>query len=132
MERSRANPGRIQVEGPRCPYCHETVTPADAKRACERCMAWEHAECWGEGGGCVSCGVASFARPAVARPRPPRSPGEVLLSPFDAEEVPSYAAGRPPDELVRPLLGYLAWIVFVVCAGVGALVILAAFLGAWL
>jgi hypothetical protein len=48
---------RPLVDHPRCPYCHEFVRPGDdeAKQSCGSCMAWHHAECWGEHGGCAAC-----------------------------------------------------------------------------
>lgn len=48
----------VRVQRERCPYCHDPVTPADAKRSCEACMAWHHRACWVEHGACSACGEA--------------------------------------------------------------------------
>lgn len=55
---------------PRCPFCHDPVAPSMEKTACHACMAWHHAECWGEHGGCATCGLdAEGARlPGLALP----------------------------------------------------------------
>ena len=60
--------GRVHVEGPRCPFCRDEVRPTQDKEACKSCMAWLHAECWSEGGGCASCGARCARPPALARP----------------------------------------------------------------
>jgi len=44
------------IKHPRCPYCHEHVTPKNTKYACHKCMAWHHNACWEEGGKCSACG----------------------------------------------------------------------------
>lgn len=41
----------------RCPFCHDSVAPAEAKEACKDCMAWHHEGCWLENGArCATCG----------------------------------------------------------------------------
>jgi hypothetical protein len=73
-ERTADGPGRdreteidAEVHHPRCPYCHEAVTPADEeKRSCGSCMAWHHAECWDEHQGCAACGDATTPRSRTA------------------------------------------------------------------
>lgn len=59
MEREGA---RIKIDRPRCPFCHEAVGSEDAKRGCEECMAWHHAECWAEHGRCAACGFVAARR----------------------------------------------------------------------
>lgn len=73
MEASRE--ARVEVSGPRCPFCHERISPRVEKLACDACMAWHHAECWSEAGQrCGGCGagVVSGSRhvpdPATQRP----------------------------------------------------------------
>lgn len=52
-----------RVEHPRCPFCHDAVRPGDEdKQACGACMAWHHAACWGEHGGCAGCGAGAPVR----------------------------------------------------------------------
>ncbi len=68
-EQVREQP-RVEVERPRCPFCHEGVNPEMAKAACDACMAWHHKGCWGEGGGCSACGARSSAVAAAIRPTP--------------------------------------------------------------
>lgn len=70
-----AREARVEVSGPRCPFCHDTIAPRVEKLACDACMAWHHAECWTEGGQrCGGCGagVVSGSRhvpdPATQRP----------------------------------------------------------------
>ena len=54
----KAGPERVRVEAPRCPYCHDDVSPSDPeKQACSICMTWHHQDCWAEHGGCSSCAV---------------------------------------------------------------------------
>jgi hypothetical protein len=69
-ENAREAP-RVEVEGPRCPYCHESIGADDGKTACEACMAWHHRGCWQEHGACSACGrTASATAPiVVAAPR---------------------------------------------------------------
>lgn len=45
----------IQVNRPRCPYCHDDIQPEVEKSGCSQCMAWFHTDCWDEHGGCTSC-----------------------------------------------------------------------------
>jgi len=56
----------------RCPFCHAPVRPGadEPKRSCGACMAWHHAECWAEHGGCAACGgrAQPVAGPGVGRP----------------------------------------------------------------
>lgn len=70
----------LEVGHARCPFCREAVGPStQAKRACSSCMAWHHAECWDEQGGCASCGVrgegsrAKGGQPADSPPRRSRA-----------------------------------------------------------
>lgn len=59
----------VKANHARCPYCHEAVRPGpdEPKRSCEACMAWHHADCWTEQGGCAACDVED---PATVRPAP--------------------------------------------------------------
>lgn len=52
----------VEVRHPRCPFCHEDVTPADTKAACDACMSWHHADCWTESGRCGTCRSKSQLR----------------------------------------------------------------------
>lgn len=76
----------VQVEHPRCPFCHLGVRPgvAEARRACEACMAWHHAECWAEHGRCSACGHSGDA--AQTPPSPPNA----------APRQPAPAPAQPP------------------------------------
>ncbi len=63
----------LGVQHPRCPFCHEAVTPAEPhKRACGACMGWHHDACWQEHGGCAACGAGGGAS-AARRPSSPTS-----------------------------------------------------------
>lgn len=67
---------KTTVKRPRCPYCHEDVRPGSgAHKGCPGCMAWHHATCWIEHGGCSACGQraapAVSVRGARVEPRPP-------------------------------------------------------------
>lgn len=47
----------VSVEQPRCPYCHDDVRAGGEQRACTKCRAWHHRECWDEAGQtCSACG----------------------------------------------------------------------------
>ncbi len=64
---------QVDVQHPRCPYCHDEVGAEGLKQGCPSCMAWHHSECWAEGRACSACGFsgasAGFPRiaPRVAR-----------------------------------------------------------------
>lgn len=59
---------RVDVDRPRCPYCHEAVGGDDEKTGCGACMAWHHRACWSEHGACSACGAVEAAgAPAVVR-----------------------------------------------------------------
>ena len=46
----------IEVQFPRCPYCHEDVAPQGEKAyGCPSCLAWHHRACWDELAGCGVC-----------------------------------------------------------------------------
>lgn len=91
---------RIEIDRPRCPYCHEDVGPDDEKTACSACMAWHHRACWTEHSACSGCGARESAG-AVA-----------------SESVASY--GRRPSALrVDPLAAEHrrnGWFIFAVGA----------------
>lgn len=74
MASERVGSGAIEVEHPRCPFCHAAVLPgaADQKQSCAECMAWHHAECWATHGGCAACNAAQPATSASARARAER------------------------------------------------------------
>ena len=112
----------LRVSTPRCPYCHDEVTPQSSKRACATCMTWQHAECWDEHGACAACqGALDATDPALG----------------DAAEHPPAPSAPAPLSRWRALgillLGYLAYGIAVVLAAavvargsnssVGALVI---------
>lgn len=59
----------VKLKHPRCAYCHDMVTPDCEKLACDGCMAWQHKECHGEHGACVSCGRESRQGARESRPR---------------------------------------------------------------
>jgi hypothetical protein len=79
----------------RCPFCHDALDMAGARRACGRCAASHHPECWGEGGGCATCGLA-----------------------WDQNfQVP----GEQVGEEARPGLGLLALVTSMACIVLGAI-----------
>jgi len=97
------------VQHPRCPFCRESVAPADAKAACDQCMAWHHAECWGEHGRCSACGAGSAL--AAGSPAGGGDPAEAG-GPMPAGDPATSArpALGPVDRLApadRALAGYL-------------------------
>lgn len=66
MEKSQL---QAKVQGPRCPFCHEDISPGEeAKTLCNDCMAVHHEACWEEHGGCSSCSFGS------SREAPQRQP----------------------------------------------------------
>jgi hypothetical protein len=56
----------IQVQHPRCPFCHEPVRPEQIKAPCHACMGWNHEACWTEHGGCAACGQKEAGGPTSA------------------------------------------------------------------
>lgn len=66
MGAERTQP-QVQVNRPRCGFCHECVGADDAKQGCPSCMAWSHADCWQEHGGCPACGEGAPPPRAVQR-----------------------------------------------------------------
>ena len=78
----------VDIDHPRCPYCHAAVKPGDgAKQSCGDCMAWHHSECWQDHGGCSAC---NQTQPATA---PSDRTGKVLDAPADAVKSGSRALG---------------------------------------
>lgn len=82
------DPGwQVQVDGPRCPFCHEALRGEDHKRGCGSCMAWHHAGCLRENGGrCAAC-RAEVTTP-VDQPAPRFKPGSrmpALLDRYDPQ-----------------------------------------------
>lgn len=68
---------RVQVERPRCPYCHDPVAPGgDEAHGCGGCLAWQHRACWEEHGACGACGRAAAAGAAAVGA--PTKPGQGL------------------------------------------------------
>lgn len=60
----------VNVERPRCPFCHDEVLPTgQEKLACTSCMAWHHQACWQEHGGCSACAQRQETSPSAQRPR---------------------------------------------------------------
>ncbi len=52
----------VSISHPRCPYCHDEVSPSHDKVACASCMGWQHPECWEAHGACGACGSSSALR----------------------------------------------------------------------
>lgn len=76
---------RVDVERPRCPYCHEAVGGDDEKTGCGACMAWHHRACWSEHGSCSACGATEAAgapAPVIVRPEaaPARSSARAVAA----------------------------------------------------
>jgi hypothetical protein len=69
---------RVDVERPRCPYCHEAVDGDDEKTGCGACMAWHHRGCWMEHGTCSACGALESAG----------VPGAVARRPVELDAAP--------------------------------------------
>ncbi len=67
---------RVEVERPRCPFCHEAVGADEPKTACEACMAWHHRACWSDHGTCSACGNAAATAPLIVAPRQAAEPPE--------------------------------------------------------
>lgn len=62
---------RIGIEGPRCPFCHESLLAEHLKWGCPACMAWQHAACLSENRArCAACGAPA------PRPTAEPSPGQ--------------------------------------------------------
>lgn len=87
------NPLPIGVDHPRCPYCHGSLRPEEAKAACEHCMAWHHRECVEAHARCASCGDPLVAG-SPARPPRRRRP-----------KFPVPQRGTSLSEAVRPSYG---------------------------
>jgi hypothetical protein len=98
---------KVHVRHPRCPFCHDRLSPDAPRLACNACGAWHHRGCWAEGGCCAAC-----QSDETGLPRPP-SPGEhVRLECFDCRRVawaPTHAVGamgRCPHCLANvPVIG---------------------------
>lgn len=60
----------IQINRPRCPYCHDDIRPDEEKSGCDQCMAWFHRECWNEHGGCTNCLTQNPPGPPSSAPVP--------------------------------------------------------------
>jgi len=61
MEKSEL---QAKIQRPRCPFCHEDVSPGDdEKTLCNDCLAVHHEACWSEHGGCSSCGMELPSEP---------------------------------------------------------------------
>lgn len=92
----------MEIQHPRCPFCHTGVEPAHDKAACNRCMSWHHAGCWGEHGSCSACGGG--ARLGLIE-----APGDWSLSVLDpspqeargAQEVQAAPRLRAPGARTR-------------------------------
>ena len=62
----------VNVQRPRCPYCHEDVVPGEG-RGCAECMGWTHDECWEDHGKCPACGAAESLPPGTRHREAPGS-----------------------------------------------------------
>ena len=62
----------VSVEHPRCPYCHDAITPEQVKTPCMTCMAWHHSDCAEEHERCAACGQATAEKPKARRVGPRR------------------------------------------------------------
>jgi TPR repeat protein len=89
----------IGMEHPRCPYCHEDVRPGDdeAKQSCGSCMAWHHAECWQDHGGCSACNQKDTESTRLTRAAEPTtitaSKAKAPLEPLTPAATPSLRRG---------------------------------------
>lgn len=54
--------GRIRLERPRCPFCHDDVDRGEDVAVCRDCDAKHHADCWPVGGRCGACGGLTALR----------------------------------------------------------------------
>ncbi len=72
----------IDAKHPRCPYCHDPVRPGavEAKRSCSACMAWHHAACWEDHGGCAACEAVEDGALPQAEPRAPRRTSRLAIA----------------------------------------------------
>lgn len=66
----------VNVQRPRCPYCHEDVTPGEGQ-GCAECMGWAHDECWDEHGKCPACGAARALPSGAGPPTAAETPEEI-------------------------------------------------------
>lgn len=67
FKRAATAPGvdaTVKVQRPRCPFCRDDVEPGTGT-GCSLCMAWSHAACREEHGGCAACG-------AIGKPQTPK------------------------------------------------------------
>lgn len=71
---------QVQVDHPRCPYCHTDVIPGQGeKQSCGECMAWHHQACWDEHSGCSACNRGRPATSPSGRSVPLKRTGPSLL-----------------------------------------------------
>lgn len=140
MEGSREQP-RIEVDGPRCPFCREALRQDEEKVGCPGCMGWQHAACARENRNrCAACSVELPERDApVPAARRVGALARVLrrLHPPERARAPRASAGPPPNlewnvAIILALalagaislvfaLGFDSWLSGVVLAGMGAL-----------
>ncbi|MDF1664377.1 MAG: hypothetical protein P1V97_21610 [Planctomycetota bacterium] len=89
---SESHRSTIQINKPRCPFCHDDIRGHEEKTGCNQCMAWFHTECWKEHGACTNCGVHSQRSESAASP-PRRIPVPQVTESFvpltPVEEKPS-------------------------------------------
>jgi len=98
---SDAGDVRVAVgrEAPRCPFCHEAIGAGGLKRGCPSCMAWHHADCWGEAAGrCAACGFVEAPGAAPERPARP-DPKAPPAEPTFADKVREW-----PEQNLRDAL----------------------------
>ena len=105
MSGEAARPLRVEVERPRCPYCHDPIEASARKTGCETCMAWHHRECWEEHAGCSAC--AGTVRLATS---PTATELQKLPAPAPTERSGGPSGRGSPDELPlwRHLVGAAA------------------------
>ena len=79
----------MEVQHPRCPFCHAGVRPEDDKAACDRCMSWQHRGCWTEHGSCAACA-------GTTRLEPTRAPDEGAPARSDLHAAQARLRSLPP------------------------------------
>lgn len=111
---------QVQVNRPRCPYCHDDVGPEEEKVGCPSCMAWSHQACWEEAGRCGACNAVSSA---VGTPPAPECLAEGCERPGVGFGIlpPTHCRGHDPRPawLRRALQILAALLVLHIPVGVG-------------
>lgn len=105
---------QVEVQRDRCPFCHDAVSPDQAKTACDACMAWHHKDCWADHGGCSACGEGAST---AVKPSPKESPAPQQEGAQEAVQAPQRTRTTlPTGTTPRPWLAVSGLIISLITA----------------